>query len=618
MRKLLSTLALSSLMLTISAANPLGFREYKQKFTLTFPTEQDAKNAVLKAKPLPADYKIAFSSRWDDSTPSHLKTHNIMLKHKIKGTFFLGNNDWVLKNHPNYLSELLKGGCTFGAHTLTHPQLPGQNAYEHFREYMLNRIKIETQSQSPVNSQAIPFCNWWNQDSKIPQSIGWAMRASGIISSPDVLYPNRENEIGYPKKSLAQSKFFAPGDRNPDLEKMEKMLKNALNDKKSLAIQPSITYGIHSWHTPEGLVNLDKAYARLANNPEWWYCNQNEYGAYRYEALNTSVEKKVNGKNAEFTVTRIMPFELGADVPLWFAVDNAKPSAVSGAKLHGTSVEIAHDKSHFLPSVFGYAGKDGICKEIPFATLVLTHPKELMWFAKFKTLDGKPVEQLAFTFRFPSPYDVENRRQDVSSPAKDVTAQASIHTKNKTELYYKYGRPYYVIQADFIRDGKRYRLYADLHEKEAANLPMTMNDAARYFISPESPELAKLSAASAKPSELGLTEVVLPKRPNVGTGIIYPGHMNKKNWKDKAEYLAVIDFKPLKAGKITITSTVGQLWKKSELWLNGSKIEFKQNKAEITLVDGINRFVLKSPQNGIHSLFLNGEREQCVEFLKQK
>ena len=66
---------------------------------------------------------------------------------------------------------------------------------------------------------------------------------------------------------------------------------------------------MHSWHTPEGLINLDCAYAMVANNPEWWYCNQNEYGAYRYETQNTSIAKKVDGKNAEFTVTRMEPFE---------------------------------------------------------------------------------------------------------------------------------------------------------------------------------------------------------------------------------------------------------------------------------------------------------------------
>ena len=87
-------------------------------------------------------------------------------------------------------------------------------------------------------------------------------------------------------------------------------MKWALGNEKALAIQPSVSMAMHSWHTPEGLINLDCAYAMVANNPEWWYCNQNEYGAYRYETQNTSIAKKVDGKNAEFTVTRMEPFEL--------------------------------------------------------------------------------------------------------------------------------------------------------------------------------------------------------------------------------------------------------------------------------------------------------------------
>ena len=144
---------------------------------------------------------------------------------------------------------------------------------------------------------------------------------------------------------------------------------------------------MHSWHTKEGLVNLDKAYARLANNPEWWYCNQNEYGAYRYEAQNVSVTKKVRGKQAEFTVTRMQPIELGARVPLWFSIEKAKAVGVSGAKLHGNSVELPHDDAQTLPAVFGRTDANGKSREIPFVSLILKHSAPKTWDAVLKTLD---------------------------------------------------------------------------------------------------------------------------------------------------------------------------------------------------------------------------------------
>lgn len=609
MKRLLSILAVSAVLFAVHAENPLGLREYPQKFTVTFPSEQDARNAVLTAKPLPADYKIAFSSRWDDSAISHLKTHAIMRKHGIKGTFFLGNNQWALKKHPDYLVELQKGGCSIGLHTLSHPHLAGLAPNEQFREFMANRIQLETEAQSPVNSQVLPYCNWWAPEPMIPRSVGWAMRATGVISAPDVLYPSRENELGYPVKSLAQSRYIAPGDRNPDLKKLEKLLASALGNKKALAIQPSLSMAMHSWHTPEGLVNLDKAYERVAGNPVWWYCNQNEYGAYRYEAQNTVITKKVNGKNAEFSVTRIQPIELGADVPLWFSVSNAKPVAVSGAKLHGASVELPHAGTQTLPTVFGSTGPDGKSRQIPFATLVLTHPAEKNWSARFATLDGKPVEQLAFTFRFPSPWEKEAIRKDAGT-VKDVTVTVDQNSMKKS-LYYRYGRPYYAVQADFVRDGKRYRLYADLLENASADLPGTANGAARRFIMPEAADLAALAAASADLS--ALTPLNVTARQDVGTGVLYAGRVMEKGWKRDAPILTIVDFKPLKPGKMDlILSSAGG----GELWMNGKKVAVRNRKAVIEPVAGRNRLLMKSTAGAMHVLILNGLEVPEAEFLR--
>ena len=79
---------------------------------------------------------------------------------------------------------------------------------------------------------------------------------------------------------------------------------------------------MHSWHSEEGLKTLDLIFERLARRPDWWYCNQTEYGAYRYEALNCSVRKETQDCAAIFSITRMTPAELGADVPLWFTVES--------------------------------------------------------------------------------------------------------------------------------------------------------------------------------------------------------------------------------------------------------------------------------------------------------
>ena len=518
-----TALTLAAVFATVSvfAENPLGFREYQQKFTLSFPSEQDAQKAELKAKPLPADYKLAYSSRWDDSTPKHLDTHEVMMRNNIKGTFFLGDLNWlngVLNKDPDYIKKLMEGGNSIGLHTLTHPLLTAKNPYEQFREYMRDRIELEVKSQSPVNSQVLPFCNWWAPEPFIPLSVGWAMRATGVISSPDVMYPNRENELGYPAKSFAQSRFVAPGDRNPDLAKFNREMKWALGNEKALAIQPSVSMAMHSWHTPEGLINLDCAYAMVANNPEWWYCNQNEYGAYRYETQNTSIAKKVDGKNAEFTVTRMEPFELGASVPLWFSVNGAKAVSANGAKLVNGSVELPHADGRKLPDVYASVDKNGKSR-IPFVSLVFTHPEEKVWKAELKTLDGKPIEQLAFSFRFPSQWSKEVIRKDLGSQNSVSVTVAQDAKKN--DFYYRYGKPYYALQADFMRDGKRYRLYADIREDEEKSLPATASAAAQVYICPENPDLSGISMPGADPANFNLVAGKLRKVGDVGTGVAH-------------------------------------------------------------------------------------------------
>jgi peptidoglycan/xylan/chitin deacetylase (PgdA/CDA1 family) len=606
-------------MVTCAAAgradNPLHFREYNQSVVMRFADEAAAAKANLAAKGLPAAYKLAFSARWDDSALGHLKTHDLMVKHKLKGTFFL-NNVGHLKRHPDYLTRLLSGGCSIGLHTVTHPHLPTLNSYAHFREYMENRIVLETAAKTPVNSQVLPFCGWWAPVPIVPRSIGAALMAVGVIASPDVMYPARESEMGYPARSLALSRVLTPGDRVPDLTKLEKQLANHLNNAKALAIQPSLSMSMHSWHTPEGLVQLDKAFARVAANPDWWYCSQNEYGAYRYEALNTRISKKRNGATVDFTVSRVQPFELGARLSLWFQVTGAKPLSVSLGSMHGDSLELPHDAERTLPDVYDRAGEGGQSNGIPIAALTLTHPSPTEWSAVFNNRGKQAITDLAFSFRFPSAWENPVIRKDAGTLAsgENLTVTAS-QPARKPALYYRYGDPYYAVQCDFVADGKRYRLYADLAEKSPETPPLTANEAAAVFDCPENPDLARLSQPETDPLALGLAPAAFKRLANTGAGVVYP----KQAWDKtagKTAYLAVIDFKAKTPGPINLKTTAWDARRKSEIWLNGGKLAGSRNGVDLTLDSGVNRIVIKAPRNKYHALMLNGEQEACVEFIK--
>ena len=50
------------------------------------------------------------------------------------------------------------------------------------------------------------------------------------------------------------------------------------------------------------------------------------------------------------------------------------------------------------------------------------------------------------------------------------------------------------------------------------------------------------------------------------------------------------------------------------MWLNGHKLEFKNDQIVFTPREGVNRIAVKSA-SPLTFLILNDEKEQCVEFL---
>ena len=591
------------------ASNPLDFREYTQTLTLDFASAKEAEAAVLVPRALPAPYRMVISARWDDTNLNHLKTHKLMVKHGIKGTFFMNTPPKYLEaKAPEFSRQLMAGGNSIGVHTMTHPMLTMQNSNEHFREYMFNRIQWEIISQSPINAQVLPYCNWWAPNPMIPLSIGRGMRAAGIISSPDVFFPDRARELGYPEGSHATSRLLKPGDVNLDLKLLEQQLAAGLKDVNALAKQPSMSMSMHSSHTEEGLINLDKAFERLSKNPDWWYCNQNEYGAYRYETLNTRITKKMNGCKVIFSVTRMEPFELGASIPLSFELIGAKPLSVVGGTLEpGGAIVLPHATDHTLPVEFAKA-------EMPSAKLTLTHSAEKIWIARLENTGKTPLMNLDFTFRFPPAWEHAVIRADRESVAPGAVIEVQVEQPScHNELFYRYGSPYYAVQLDFVRDSKRCRLYADLREPAPTGLPRTANQAAAIYEWNDKIDSAALSKPGTAPTSLGLQAVNLPLRHDTASGAINP-LFNRQQWKDK-KYIAVIDFEPLKSGNIELESQVDERWMDSKLYFNGLPVLFQNHRAVLTPVPGVNRMVLISPANRAQFLLLNGELEESVSFL---
>lgn len=585
-------ISIFSLAIILNAANPLDFREYTQTFTLEYPTEADAKQASVSVKPLPQSYKIAVSSRWDDTSPNHLKTHAIMARHKVKGTFYCNNAYDILKKFPNYFKTLMSDGSSIGLHTVSHPRLPYVNSFEHFREFMLNRIQLETVTQSTINSQALPFCHWQSNNPTIPLSIGHAMMAVGVISAPDVFYPSNEHRIGYPRNALAQSKFFTPGDRLPDIEKMEQLLKSVSTNEKDLAIQPSFSMALHSWHTAEGLEKLDVCYKMLADNPNWWYCNQNEYGAYRYEALNATVQQTQAQNKLTVTVTRCLPAELGANVPLWFQINGPKPNKATNATITEHGIELKHTRQ--LPEIFDAADENGDAKIIPFAKLKLTR-KNNIWTASLHNQDMLPLENLQFTFRFPYACEKHAIRKDAQALGPQASVAVSVTQQIKQDTFFKYGNPYYAVQLDFTRGTKNYRLYADLKEQQQEELPLTMAQAAKLLIDSDRLDL-KVLAQPTMPISIDTVPFHVSK--NIEPATLVCNTKDNKLNKENAKLVAIVDFIAQSDKPAEFTTSL------PAVTFNGQTVKATKGKLTLKPNTGRNRILFKTQAGKAAQFFL--------------
>ncbi|HCH84573.1 MAG TPA: hypothetical protein DFL85_03580, partial [Lentisphaeria bacterium] len=288
----------------VLSANPLALPEYTREVKLTFATPEAAKEAKLTLLPLPAGKHFAFSTRWDDSNPKHARMAELLAKHGFKGTFFLVARDD--KFYDETLPLLTRKGHSVGNHTLNHPNLATLIPNEVSRQILQNRAEYEARTNQPVNAFVLPYCAYKNgSDSLSPLRIGEALYRSGELGSPEY-FPNLEEEYGLPAGSWSVSSLFSIDDRHPSAERFDSEIEKRLKSMKP-GDYFHATLGLHTWQDDKGFETLDGIFAKYANRPDWWYCNENEYNAYRYAAQHTRIEKRVEGNRAIFLLAGPTP-----------------------------------------------------------------------------------------------------------------------------------------------------------------------------------------------------------------------------------------------------------------------------------------------------------------------
>ena len=347
-----------------AATNPLGCLTYTQTVTAAFATPAEAAAATLSATPLPQGAKRAFTTRWDDSNWAHRSKAAMLRRAGYKGTFFLNENEKFFRE---VAPELLAGGHALGNHSLSHPFLTESAPNLVFREILRNRVLIESRCDTTVVSFVIPF-NWGSPvDTERPSFIGNILVNTGHYVSSD--WPL--DAIGLPPDTWMPAHTFSADDGQPNAERFAQNLKKALDDAEKTPEIPRVAFGIHSWCKEDGERVQEACLRQVRGNPDWFYGNDNEYGAYRYSALHGAIRKTgVQGTRAVFEVERFAPSQLGSLQPLSLAFSGADPTAVSVA---GTALQadvrglytLPHAPEWTLPKAVDLAAPDGTSAKIP-------------------------------------------------------------------------------------------------------------------------------------------------------------------------------------------------------------------------------------------------------------
>ncbi|MBN1672891.1 MAG: polysaccharide deacetylase family protein [Kiritimatiellae bacterium] len=468
----------------IKAFNPLNLRLYTQEVVIVYASADEAAAAELAIAPLPGDKTWAFSGRWDDCNWEHLQMKKRMQTHGYKATFYLNSG---VRQEPFGLSrfiaepgrKLCADGFSLGGHGLRHRSLPNLDRNELLFEIAADRINIEQVTDRPVNSFCFAGSGYGQRHDRATRAdVAEAVIRAGYHHTPTPIFAR--TEPGNASVLVSTVNLIAPGDKEADPGKFDWQLRKVLSDPRLREANPNLTVGIHVWHTDEGWSNLEKSLAKYAGNPDWWYCNQTEYAAYRYQSLHNRLEKSSTaGARAAYRLTRPLPGSLGGDVPLTVRIRNAR---VNEAFLAGAPLAVKRDDARVLVGVPNDPDA-GLPQRIdhienadnsaaPAAAHVSGDFEGVCFFAHADEAAGTlellarndgpaPLDRIVATLRLPLLYTDGVRYAPLEDLAPGASKRYSLALgPRREEPLYRRGRAYYVAQIDFRLNGVPGRIYA--------------------------------------------------------------------------------------------------------------------------------------------------------------
>jgi len=463
-------------------AVPDAIQMYRQEFTVTFRTEEAARKAAVELAPLYNDYAWATSSRWDDNNRANTKMHDVLQKHGYRATFYLNS----VRNRGIDFSttgkELLRGGNSIGGHGLTHPILSYVNCCRLFEEVARNRVEWEAEADTPVTCYAFAYCNFRNSmtGNEGQLNLNRALRRAGFYLSAERQYNDNlfTDTIGL---------LLLPGD-GADIDDY---MHRALNDEAAHREFPMLSHSMHVWYTtPEGWAKFEGQLDKYGHNPDWWYCNHNQYAAYRYQFLHTEMASPLREeKTLRVRIQRPLMLDLNDPTPLTFRVKNVARADVtavrsdaadcvpSDRKTDAFLFHVFHDRTMSLPGRIGLvsnaenrpAMKDGD-EDVDFPGLkaLLSLDSEGLHLALRNQTDT-PLSNVRITYRLPLTWEDDLVPRTVVENIRPGASWNGILKPSSLATDYKYtaGTAYYQAQIDFVRGTEAGRLHLDCHVKGA-------------------------------------------------------------------------------------------------------------------------------------------------------
>lgn len=452
-------------------------RTYAQEVQVELASPGAVARATVEIAPLYDDRTWAISSRWDDNNRSNLTMRDVLARHGHKATWYLNWNEQFAPT----ARELLLGGHSLGGHGLTHPHLTYLNRNRIFEETAGVRAEWEAAADSPVLSYAFSFCDFIDEQQGPPVQVDItrALERAGYYSIAN----------GWYHDGPVHTEMILSPIMPWDGEDIDDYAAAAQASEWFRQAHPNLSFAMHVWYkTPRAWETFESQLDSLGGKADWWYCNQNQYAAYRYQYLRTKLDVlSREGRTIRLRLDRPELLDLNDAVPLTLRISGVTAADVRAVRCASADCapssrqtasplfHLSHDRDRMLPAKIGIVrntanaaapavGHDAD-EDFPDVAGWLHWADGQLRLALANRGD-RPLTNVQVTYRLPLAWENGIVRRTLGDLAAGATARDTVTTKPagdaaspQAQFLYASGEAFYVAQVDFVRAGLPGRLH---------------------------------------------------------------------------------------------------------------------------------------------------------------